>query len=193
MSAGGAYAQTQSVVMPSIPSGNYFLILSLDADGSVFETNEFNNTSVRPITITNPDLVPTVFNAPAAVNGQQSFTVSWTITNSSVGVAVPNWAERIFLSTNAILDGQDIPVFSFTHFGGLPAGAAYSATQTVSLPGVVAGNYFLILRTDADSSLLESSEANNDRAVPVSISTPDLITSSLIAPGAVAVLQSISV
>jgi hypothetical protein len=50
----------------------------------------------------------------------------------------------------------------------------------VTLPQWVSGTYYLILRADRNNGLYELAEGNNDLAVPVTLSVPDLMVANLI-------------
>ena len=56
--------------------------------------------------------------------------------------------------------------------GPVLPGDVYQRTNYPRLPVTQNGNYYLILKTDADNTLVESSEGNNTLAVPVSIVFP---------------------
>ena len=66
-------------------------------------------------------------------------------------------------------------------------------TKGLTVPNLVAGGYHLILRTDVDDTVFEASEANNERAIPVAITTPDLVPIALAAPAAATTQQAITV
>lgn len=134
---------------------------------------------IVPISVIAPDLSPTSLSAPTMVSVQESIIVSWAVTNLGTAQAPPSWMDRLYLSTDSVYDASDTHLGGFTRSSPLPAGSNYVQTQNVTMPSVAAGNYFLILRTDADGNLTESIEGNNNRSTPISVSVADLVVHSL--------------
>jgi len=56
--AGGAYGETNTVVLPSAPDGPYYLVLSLNAFNSLNEFNTNNDTFAMPFTLGQPVVPP---------------------------------------------------------------------------------------------------------------------------------------
>src|SRR5207244_396655 len=178
---------------------NYYLILRPNygwAAIQVYESSYANNNMAVPIAISSADLVATALNAPAAGSPGQSISVSWTVRNQGDGPAYPNWYDDIILSTTATGTGTELGSSSTSHTTLVAAGDSYTVTKTVTLPGAASGNYYLILRPNygwAAIQVYESSYANNNRAVPIAISSADLVATALNAPAAGSPGQSISV
>jgi subtilase family serine protease len=66
----------------------------------------------------------------------------------------------------------------------------------VTIPcGTAPGTYYIVARADADGTVLESNETNNDRSVAITITVggPDLVISSLSAPSLARRCQTITV
>ena len=149
---------------------------------NVYEPTEANNERAVAITVTRPDLTPTELAAPASAGADQQIEVSWTVANQGAGQAQPDWYDRLYFSTDDVWDNQDTQLNSFQWNYAVAAGASYTQTETVRLPEVPAGNYYLILRADYNDSLYESDEANNDQAVAISLTTSDLTPTALAVP-----------
>jgi len=193
VAAGASYSQAQTVGLPQVPAGGYYLILRVDANGNLYESDETNNERTVAITLTTPDLTPTALAGPAsAVSGQQ-IPVWWTVENQGTGEARPSWYDYIYLSTDSVWDGQDTRIGYFSRGLGVAAGASYSQAQTVGLPQVPAGNYYLVLRADPNNNLYESDETNNERTVAITLTTPDLTPTALTGPGSAVAGQQIPV
>ena len=192
LAAGGSYTKTPTVTVPNVPAGNYYLILRVDHFNSRYEISETNNERVVPITITTPDLAATTFTAPASATTQQSISLSWTVTNQGTGTTqVPSWSDYMYLSTDAVYNTGDTFVTLQGATTPLASGASYTRTPTVTVPGVPAGNYYLILRVDHNSTLYEATEANNTQAIPITITTPDLTPTAFTAPASATTGQAI--
>jgi RHS repeat-associated protein len=193
---------TDVIATPGVHAGNYYLILYVDSYYNVYESNELNNEYAVPITIRTPDLIPTSFTAPSIVSTQQPTTVTWTVRNQGTGDAFGayeywwwwqlGWYDTFYLSNDNVYDEQDTHVASVWYPSSpLAAGTSYTITQPITMPGVPAGNYYLILRVDGGNYLFESNESNNDRAIPITLRVPDLTPTSMTAPAAVSTQQEV--
>jgi uncharacterized repeat protein (TIGR01451 family) len=191
LTVGASYNQTQRVVLPQVQGGNYFLILRTDSSGYVFEADEANNTRAVALSITAPDLTPTALTAPLAASTQQSIEVSWTVKNQGTSRAEGGWYDSFYLSVNDVWDDQDQHLGDYWWGDPLALDASYSQTEVVGIPGVPAGEYHLILRTNQAQYLFELDTANNERAVPLTIITPDLTPTALTAPALASAGQQI--
>jgi WD40 repeat protein len=176
VAAGGSYWRTNTVRVPAAPSGTYYLIFKADAFNYLYESDESNNVSVAvPVTYINlfppPDLMPVALQVPAVVTGPPypSVTLVWGVTNRSAGPAWGYWHDKLYVSTNAVLDGTATSVGVWSETNTVAAGGSYWRTNTVWVPVVQSGTYYLIVVTDSDGDLYESAETNNRLAVQVTI------------------------
>ena len=176
---GQVMTNLQNVIIPNVPAGNYYLVLSVDVLNSIFEINETNNIFAKPITLGTLDLMPTAFTAPAAANARSTIPVTWSVTNLGTGTVYPAWVDRIYISTNAVLGSGVTLLGEFPQTNGLTAGANYIVTNSITLNGVGAGNYYLLLYTDAATNVMEVNESNNIVARPLTINSPDLVATAL--------------
>jgi len=183
---GRTYVRTQSLPIPNVPPGQYYLILRVDAERRLAEADDANNQRVIPLTITAPDLAIAAFNAPASATTSHSFTVSWTVANLGASAATPPWVDAVYLAdqprccataTQLALTQRTLP---------LSAGATYAQTTVITPPDLPPGRYYLILVVDrADNVWEDAGEANNRRVVPLELVAPDLVATALVAPEAV--------
>jgi hypothetical protein len=182
--AGGAYTMTRTVTIPSVAAGSYYLIVRTDISGLIYEADEGNNTLARPITVTGPgpDLVPMAVTAPASVSTQEADPVSWTVKNQGTASASGAWTDTLYLSPSSTCCVSATSLASVSVSPGTPAGASYTQTQTVTIPNVAAGGYYLIISTDAGNTRAETDEGNNQLAVALAVTTPDLMPTALTAP-----------
>ena len=75
----------------------------------------------------------------------------------------------MYLSTDNVFDNGDTLVASALNPSALAPGASYTQTVQTGLPSVSPGNYFLILRVDANNDLVESDETNNTLVTAITI------------------------
>jgi autotransporter-associated beta strand protein len=128
-----------------------------------------------------------------ASNANPVIQVSWGVTNQGIGAALGIWFDRVWFSTNGVLDANSIDAGDFYFNQGVPAGGNYSQTNSVTLPATIGGiyNYTLFVQVDIYNWLYESNKSNNISS-PVSGTLildlpPQIITqpvSRMAAPGA---------
>ena len=190
----GTYSQSKSITLPKVSAGNYYLLLYLDAGLSLYESIESNNVISTPITITNPDLTPSLLNGPGIATSQEPIQVSWTVQNNGGGVATPSWRDGFYLSVDDIFDNNDVYIKYFNISSTVQPGDSYlKNSQTITMPSIIGGDYYLLLRVDYQNSLYESDESNNAISLPITITNPDLIISNASAPATVSSQEPIQV
>ncbi|TRU69655.1 MAG: hypothetical protein EWV55_20760, partial [Microcystis viridis Mv_BB_P_19951000_S69] len=163
----GTYSRTESVTLPFTLEGNYQLFVVTDSANSVYEgSNEGNNgSSAFPITISRdtPDLQVTSITLPNTVTPGQPLNLSWTVANLGVGRTNSNyWYDRVYLSLDKNVSGDDINLGSVYRSGALEPSASYSATGTFSLPVNLNGSYYVLVQTDRDNNVIEGAFENNN-------------------------------
>lgn len=173
--------------------GSYYLFLTTDYDNRVFEAGvEGNNTSSAvPIEITRQtaDLQVTSVTAPAAAASGTQLDVTWTVENLSGAPTNANyWYDDVYLSSDQTISGGDTYLGRVQHSNVLPGGGAYTTTRSLDLPINLSGEFFVLVRTDANNRVVEEgADGNNDGAssstTTVTLSpTPDMIVTNVDAP-----------
>ena len=192
---GEEYSASLNFTLPVGASGTYHVFVITDSDGRVYEHTaeaETNNASHAAFEVSQsppPDFLVTSLTAPEAASSGQSITVEWTVVNAGDG-AVPSaqasWNDKLFLSTDATLQiGWDVLLGTFTHNGVLAAGDTYTQTRTLTIPNAVEGSCSLLLFADADESVTELADDNNDADTAIEITLtpwPDLQVAAVDAP-----------
>lgn len=170
-----------TVMIPAATApGAYYIIAKADADSSVPETSETNNTYARYIQI-GSDLVISAMTVPAKAGAGTTITVSATTTNQGGGPATPS-VTRFYLSTNAVWDGNDVLLAGGDPVPDLAAGASDAGSTLLTIPSAtVSGQYYLIAKADADNAVVETSETNNALARVIQIGG-DLVVSAFTVP-----------
>ncbi len=181
LAGGGSYAAAIAPQFPSVPDGNYYLLVVADRDGLVAEADDANNVAAaRPISVVRGDLVAEAFTAPATVAPGEAISLSWTGRNVGAGVANGAWEayiwnqhfywwDRVYVSTDAAYSADDVLVGSYEKRDPLAGGGSYAAAIAPQFPRVPAGDYYLLVVADKDGLVSETSEVNNAVAVPVSV------------------------
>ncbi len=126
----------------------------------------------------------------------QTVSVSWTVVNQGAGTAYGAWADALYLAPvpgPACCDHARF-VGSARPPAPLAPGVAYSKKVSLKVPDDLApGPYSLVLVADDSKLVTETDEANNRRAIPITVTAPDLVLTALTAPAAVTTQASISV
>ena len=206
LAAGAQYSDTGSVTLPTGISGTYFLFVIADsgdvADQGSTASSHFASVAL-PVALTPPpDLEVTSLQTagPAAASGQP-LTVNWTVTNTGPGATPPSstsWVDLVYLVGNGVSNsGNYTSLGTFSHNGTLAIGAAYSQSETVTLPQSVSGPYTLFVLTDADHDVYQASDPlNHIASIPLTINQsplPDLQVSTVAATASVYAGQPITV
>jgi subtilase family serine protease len=171
LAPGDVYTVVQNVTLPKMPPATYYLLMRTDTLGQVYEggADANNDASPVPITITTPDLVPTDLTAPQSATHGTQISVSFTVANQGAATADPNWNDQVSLSTDPLV-GNDTVLLITARTIGLAAGATYTTSQTVTLPNVTPGTYYLLLQADVVNGVYEGgADANNLKAVQITI------------------------
>ncbi|HEX7097138.1 MAG TPA: CARDB domain-containing protein, partial [Acidimicrobiales bacterium] len=188
LDAGESYSASLQVVLPDRADGAYRMVVLSDALGEVFEQGrEANNLSAgSAVQIVHPDLRAVQLTAPADAVSGDTIALGWRVLNDGSGAASGKWIDRLYLSRDAVWDGNDRLLGSVEHTGGLGAGEQYDASLAAPLPIDAAGDYFLLVRSDADNAVRElGAETNNLASAPLAVSLApyaDLEVSAVSAP-----------
>ncbi len=183
LAANALHAHSQTVTIPpTLPPGSYHLLVEADALGTVTESNDVNNVTAIPLTVTasTKDLVIVGL---AASNGSVvaggSLTVSYSVKNQGSATVTETYTDRLYLSANSTFDAGDLLLgASHGHTSDLAANALHAHSQTVTIPPTVApGPYHLLVQADALGAVAESNDVNNVTAIPLTVtaSTKDLV------------------
>ncbi len=190
-----SYQRTASVQIPiSYTASTKFLIAVTDALGGLVEGSESNNAaSSAPFAVSAtpaPDLVAFDIASPTEGTFGSAVTVTWRVRNEGDLAAPGGFSDLVFLSTDATLSSDDIPV-AVVGAGSSPLapGADAPRTASVQLPlanALVNGTYRLLVNADGNASIEESDEGNNLVAsAPIALvrpALPDLVASFVSAP-----------
>ncbi len=167
LSANADVLFSESFLIPKGISGKYYVFGVVDSNNAIYERGgEGNNTAldatVVQITLPKPaDLVAGVITVPEnGIPGAQT-SISYTVTNQSEQAITGQWSDSLYISPDAVWDLGDA-LFSREAINGPLAGnASYSQTATGSLPGIIGGDYYVIVRSDIFNQISESNESNN--------------------------------
>ncbi|QYO65309.1 CARDB domain-containing protein [Leptolyngbya sp. 7M] len=176
LSTNGTYSTQIEAVVPSVPIGNYFLIVLADANGHVSEgLNENNNAASIPILLSTPpvDLQVTSLTADQILFSGQFANISWTVTNlGSQATASAAWTDWLVLSRDGVFDPTDVVLAFQRRNGALGPGESYSDNRIVPLPSGLTGDYRILLITDRHNEVFENNETNNISSAHFNLQLP---------------------
>lgn len=88
-------------------------------------------------------------------------SVSWDGANETGATLEGDWIDAVYLSTDDKWDINDMRLATVEHTDGLAAGATYSSSTTINVPGKLPGNYHILVRADVANQERETNEADN--------------------------------
>lgn len=99
-------------------------------------------------------------------------TVTWSGRNVSGAPLYGSWTDGVYLSADDQLDAGDELFGTVRHEDGLAQNAGYVGSATVAIPGVLPGDYYILVRGDMRNEEIEGDgEQNNigvsDQLIPL--------------------------
>ena len=193
LSVGEFYSAEAKVDIPLSLYGDYRLAVIADVDGRVREPDSRGN-NIRlsaPVDIIPryADVVVHDVKLPENIHAGDNISISWQVQNQGqVATDAHQWLDRIYLSRTPVLGSDAVLLGSRSHIGGLPLGGSYQANMDVRIPSeTTMGNYFLIVQTDAFSTIVNETgrKDNNISTTAITIAAetwPDLVVKGIHAP-----------
>ena len=179
---------TYSLTIPELTvEGSYELTIGSDISDVLGNTmsEPFQGAftiAVPNLLLRSPDTLPSFGIPREAVQGR-SLEMAWQIENLGEAVAAGTWLDRVWLSSDAILDRSgpnkdrllaEMPAF----LTPLRPGDSYTSRRSVDLPPVgtlAAGEYFIFLETGVGKEFSESNlEDNFTEPLPLTVVLPEL-------------------
>ena len=196
LEAGESSSAAVSVGLPSdITAGPYYLIVKTDKYNHVLEDTMENNNigvsgviEVAPAIQLVPDLRVVGVNAPEEAVSGRNFSLAWTVQNSGDATGSRTWYDAVYLSRDMVFDRNSDTYLGYRYnYGGLGAGAQYTATQDFTVPNGFSGPFYVFVVSDSGTYIDERSELNNagfdDSFMMVSLAPPaDLVAGDITIP-----------
>jgi subtilase family serine protease/methionine-rich copper-binding protein CopC len=171
LGVGASREVTRFAKLPVGVTGSFYVLVRTDASNRVYETaaGELNNIGyedqVISIALAPPvDLVAGTITLPVSATAGQDATITYTVTNDGPNTAVGPWTDTLYLSTDPTWDINDRRFAEVQRQGNVLSGQSYSGTATAPLPGLLPGNYYVIVRSDILNQVIETDETNNASA-----------------------------
>ncbi len=200
LAAGSSYTTSQTVTLPQYMQGQYHIEVRTDynnnvAECGVAEDNNVGTSSSFSLDSNLPDLViDSITPSVSTIEAGGSMQIEWTGRNqgAAMGANIPGWIDRVYLSSNTTVSNNDWLMGSSVTQIPLMPGQTYNKQVTVNLGNVPAGNYYILLVTDAANNVYEGPnnslfETNNlTVSTPISVTVPGIdlqaVVNSVTAP-----------
>src|SRR5262245_13485984 len=91
----------------------------------------------------------------------QSVTVSWRVQSVGSAAATGAWHDAVYLSASPVFTPDAILLGEVSHSGDLGPGQSYNASGNFTLPGVVPGNHYFLVRTNSRNEVFEGTALVN--------------------------------
>lgn len=192
------YHDSLEIEIPVHAVGAYYLILKCDSGDDIYEAAEDNNTRAYLInmSLAQPsDLVVSSITVPQSAIPGEDVTVSWTLQNIGENAAKGWLYDAVFISGDTIWQVSDPMLGVLRHSIDLAPGKSQLARLTVNLsrsylldaegnitqtlPGVLPGSYYILVRTNIRASIRERDYGNNMLASTETVA----VTVPLLQPG----------
>ncbi|MEZ4804768.1 MAG: CARDB domain-containing protein [Bacteroidia bacterium] len=193
-----SYTNNISFNLPNGISGTYCILLKADARNDNTDEDTLNNIYHSIVSAGVPkymhivlskssDLQITAWDIQSTGTAGQPTQISWEVENKGDTTTSSNsWNDKVYLSTDYIINNGDYYLGNRTHNGNLAKGASYTDTSSFYLPSNYTGNYIVIIKTDDGNREYEHNAENNNivsSVMTISAAPPgDLIVSSVSAP-----------
>jgi hypothetical protein len=171
----GAMAGAHRMVLANLkPLTTYHYRLK-SGDGcrtTLSEDRTFTTTDILK-----PDLSLVEIKTPPDAGTLQHIEIKWRVQNVERGDAAAPWTDTVYLSEKSTLDASAVPMGSFTMNQPLAEMESYQQVQRLKVPLKPLGKFYVLVKTDANEQVTETSEADNVKASPVEL----LQTNNLVA------------
>jgi len=195
LKSGAHYFRSVSISVPDENETHHWIVVKTNANQTQDENNFENNQTVSAYPFWNtqrayPDLYVSDVFLPQTIYVGEPVSFAWQVINQGNGpTSATVWMDRVILSTDRVLDDQDIEIASIRNPDFLASGEKYFQELDIVLsPDIEENTYYVFIRADAKDQVEEfDQEANNYTltSMPVSVQTPvpgNLIVTSFLSP-----------
>ncbi len=202
LNSGDSVQKSKALVLPANLYGVYYIYVYTDFTNKVYESpSELNNiqNSNNTIQVNKPDLQAISLSHSNSFNTGQSTTIEWKVKNGGLGNIVnKQWFDKLYLSKYQQYNKDSLIQIASLSYSvtQLIASDSIVKSLTFNLPDVPTGNYYLYIYTDANDSIYEGNNENNNtlRSLStISVANPNLIVTSVSYPSTSNSGQSINI
>jgi Ca2+-binding RTX toxin-like protein len=172
LSGNSSYTESTRFDIPRGLSGAYYIFVATDDyyGTSKIEEREgeqnnttYDSTATQIIIAPPADLAPIAnsFNFAGSGVAGEFLTVSYQVENKGGDTALGRWTDTLYLSKDGTWDLNDAVLGSFEHSGDVLPNGIYNGNVTAKIPGVVPGDYRVIVRSDVRDGVPDTNPAND--------------------------------
>jgi hypothetical protein len=164
---GQSYTQTARLEIPAEVSGLFYVFVRCDSTDRLNERGATNNNVGRAATPVSvwlrppADLVLGTINIPTNAVAGYEMALTYVLRNQGTNAAFGPWVDALYFSADDQWDIGDTLFTRVSQTGFLAAGGSRTNTVSAPAPGVLPGNYHVIIRTDIVNQVPETNEFNN--------------------------------
>ena len=204
-----SYERSIDFMMPNGLSGNFCVIVKSDVRNDNNDDDTLSNIGysahlsgaakyIKVILSKSSDLQITSWSVPSnAISGQPAAFIWKTENKGDTATRTTLWNDRVYLSTDYNIDGNDIILGNKVRNGRLAKNAFYLDTAYFNIPSNASGNYIVIIKTDESDREYEHNAENNNKVasvMTVGAAPPgDLIVSAVSAPSVAVAGKSLNI
>jgi subtilase family serine protease len=150
-------------------------------------SNNSASTLAQSTAVPYADLRVANFTAPVDAVSGEAINVSWSVANNGSLDTPAAWDDQIILSSDSIIgNSNDVVIGTYRHNGSLKAGETYTRTVSVNLPFKPTGRYYLAVKSDSGSEVLEPDTRPDNTslvsAIDLQVPYADLAVANVTAP-----------
>ncbi len=175
LAPGASYTETVTFQVPAGVSGSYYVFVQANSNDQLQESNPADSATENPqpleIGLTPPTnlVAGTVTTSVQSAAAGQSILVNYNVENDGSSPADGIWTDALYLSPTPTWNLNDPLLAEVEQSQDLAPGHSYQDSTQVSLPGVLPGNYYVIVRANILDQLPETSLADNESASAATI------------------------
>ena len=168
--------------VPDIYGGSKYLHVFADRTNTLGEKKTDDSHKYTNVYLDGnlPDLEVTDYSLKDTLYTSQNTPLSFTVSNTGEWNAGKT-TTFIYLSSDDKYDSNDMRLASI-QTDAIAKGASVKQQATINIADKMAGNWYLLIRTDVNKQLVELNKGNNMRAIPVTVihsPLPDLTVTSV--------------
>ena len=165
LASDSSYWDQVTFTVPEGWSGEMFLLGMTDAANVEYEGEDENNNltgvALNVVQSQPCDLMVAQPTFPINVQPGDSINIGWTLLNVGSNAARGQIKEAVYLSTDTMWSSDDEMIASTQSSLNLAAGGSLQRSTQGVVQNVTEGNYYLIVRTNIQTTLIEVDYTNN--------------------------------
>src|ERR1035438_9386455 len=88
-------------------------------------------------------------------------TITYSVFNTGANTAIGSWEDAIYISPTTNWSINDPLFATVQHSGDVPPNSGYTNTVTAPMPGVLPGDYYVIVHSDILNNIPETDTSNS--------------------------------